>query len=195
MIALKSDVNNLLGAYRELLLSANEKLNLVSRRDVHKHVAVLIPQSLLPLSWSICRMASPMVDIGSGGGLPGIPLKIARPELEITLLDSNRRKTLFLRIVVERLGLEKVTVVWSRAEEYSATQENRFHFRTVVARGLGAVDDLLGWADDLLMPGGELIIWTSEHSIKKLAKPESFSAPSLMKVAPGLNLVRFAKRD
>jgi len=189
---MQQNVDNLLAAYRDALLRANKTLNLVSRQSVDKIIPVLIEESLLPLAWASVRLGSPLLDIGSGGGFPGIPLKIARPALDVTLLDGNRKKTLFLRLTIEKLQLSNAEVVWGRFEEYCALPENAGRFGTIVARGVGQLDQLLRSAVIMLKPKGELIVWSRENALAD-TNCAGYYSPDLLKVAPGLTLIRWER--
>jgi len=163
----------LLERYRQLLLDANKSKNLVSRRDVNNLTGRLISESLQPLSLGEDVLVSPLLDIGSGGGLPGIPLKIAKPELNITLLDSNRKKTLFLRRVINELALSDTQAIWQRAENFVFKIENTGRFNTVVSRGVGLIDSLLDWSANLLKSPGHLIVWRCDlNPVAEILHPD-----------------------
>jgi 16S rRNA (guanine527-N7)-methyltransferase len=93
-------------------------------------------------------------DVGSGAGLPGIPLALVRPDLRITLLEPLLRRTNFLREVVELLGLEQVSVVRGRAEEVLGSFEP---VHVVTARAVAPLDRLAGWGVPLLRPYGQML--------------------------------------
>jgi len=191
MTPASGNVDNSFDRYRELLLSANKTQNLVSRRSVDR-LPELIAESLTPLSWGLARLDSPLLDVGSGGGLPGFPLKLARSDLAVTLLDSNRKKTLFLRRAAAALRLSGVEVVWSRIEDFAALPDRREAFRTITARGVGQSGLLLDCAATLLGRGGELIIWSGELEMTLTA--DSFEGPVSLPVAPGLALLRWVRK-
>ena len=104
-----------------------------------------------------------VVDVGSGAGLPGIPLAIARPDLSVTLLEPLLRRANFLTEVVAELGLAgRVTVVRARAEDHRA------QYDVVTARAVAALPKLLGWCLPLLAPGGELLALKGESAEREL---------------------------
>ena len=108
--------------YRELLIAESSRYGLTSLRDPEAIQARHFDESLAFLD-AIERagaFASPAIDIGTGAGIPGIPIKIVRPHLALTLLEATGKKTEFLRKAVEELGLERVTIVSARAEEVAA---------------------------------------------------------------------------
>ncbi|CAN5172019.1 16S rRNA (guanine(527)-N(7))-methyltransferase RsmG [soil metagenome] len=96
-----------------------------------------------------------VADIGSGAGLPGIPLAIARPDLQITLIEPMLRRTSFLEDVIERLGLESVTVLRHRAEERVVLDQSDFDFAT--SRAVASLDKLTRWTMPLLKPKGTMV--------------------------------------
>jgi 16S rRNA (guanine527-N7)-methyltransferase len=105
----------------------------------------------LPLSGRV-------LDLGSGGGLPGLVIATARPEVELTLLEARQRACRFLREAVADLGLVKVTVVESRAEEAARRPDLRETFDAVVARSFGPPAVTAECAVGFLRPGGRLVV-------------------------------------
>jgi 16S rRNA (guanine527-N7)-methyltransferase len=95
---------------------------------------------------------SALADVGSGAGLPGIPLALLRPDLRITLIEPLLRRSTFLTQTVEELGVgDRVSVVRSRAEDHHQTYD------VVVARALAPLDRLIGWCNRLRAPGGMIL--------------------------------------
>lgn len=105
------------------------------------------------------RSAGPpsVIDVGSGGGFPGLPLKLARPELRLTLLDSVRKKTRFLEHVIETLGLEGVEVVTGRAETVAREQRHRERYLVAVSRAVASLPTLLELCLPFVRVGGRLV--------------------------------------
>ena len=101
---------------------------------------------VIPADVSVC-------DIGSGAGLPGLVLAIARPDLRITLVEPLLRRTTFLEEVVDQLGLAQVTVVRGRAEEV----RDRHSFDVVTSRAVAPLERLLRWSMPLVSPEGTLV--------------------------------------
>ncbi|AWL39495.1 MULTISPECIES: 16S rRNA (guanine(527)-N(7))-methyltransferase RsmG [Streptomyces] len=138
--------------YAELLADAGVKRGLIGPREVPRlwgrhllNCAVL--SEAVPEGVTVC-------DVGSGAGLPGIPLALVRPDLKITLLEPLLRRTNFLQEVVELLGLDHVTVVRGRAEEVLGTLPP---VHVVTARAVAPLDRLAGWGVPLLRPYGEML--------------------------------------
>lgn len=121
--------------------------------------------SLFPVGVSV-------VDVGSGAGLPGIPLAILRPDLRVTLLESLLRRASFLEQAVEELGLgDRVSVVRARAEEHRGT------FDVVTCRAVAPLPRLVGWCLPLIAPGGQLLALKGSTAADELAE----AAPLLRK--------------
>ena len=116
-ITLTDEVLSRLEQYVHGLLEANQGVNLISRRDEEK----IWPHHILHSLSLLMKLELPepcsLLDLGSGGGLPGVPLKIAVPGLELTLLDATRKKVAAVEKIVCELGLNNVHTVWGRAEE------------------------------------------------------------------------------
>jgi 16S rRNA (guanine527-N7)-methyltransferase len=109
-----------------------------------------------------------VVDVGSGAGLPGIPLALARPDVTVTLLEPLARRVAFLTECVDRLGLERVTVVRGRAEE-GPVRRDLGGADVVTARAVAPLDKLAGWCLPLLRPGGQLLAMKGSTAAEELA--------------------------
>ncbi|MFX4291839.1 16S rRNA (guanine(527)-N(7))-methyltransferase RsmG [Streptomyces bohaiensis] len=138
--------------YAELLAGVGVQRGLIGPREVpriwERHLlncAVL--GEAVPEGVTVC-------DVGSGAGLPGIPLALVRPDLEITLLEPLLRRTRFLEEVVELLGLDHVSVLRGRAEEVLGTFTP---VHVVTARAVAPLDRLAGWGVPLLRPYGQML--------------------------------------
>ncbi|WP_372982310.1 16S rRNA (guanine(527)-N(7))-methyltransferase RsmG [Marinobacter sediminum] len=137
-------------AFLNLLNKWNRAYNLTAVRDEREMVSrqLLDSLSILP------RVTTQhLLDVGAGGGLPGIPLAIALPERRFTLLDSNGKKTRFLNQCVLELGLGNVEVIHGRAEACTPEQP----FTQISSRAFTALENLVSWCGDLLANGGEFL--------------------------------------
>lgn len=141
-------------AYTSLVSHWNTIINLVSPLDVDNLLNNLIVQSVQPLSKEPVPAGARVLDVGSGAGIPGFPLKFARPDIKLTLIESRRKKTLFLNRVVQDLELKDVEVVRSRLEEISTRQDWQAAFDLITTRGTGRAPDLYPLMEPLLRPGG-----------------------------------------
>jgi len=137
------------------LIDVNKTVNLTTITDDK-----MIGTRHLQDSWMLCPHIpdrSTLIDIGSGAGFPGLALKIVRPDLDVTLLDSVRKKTDFLDSAIERLGLSHVRAIHGRAEELGRDLLYRDRFGVAVARAVTALPALLELSLPLVKPGGLLI--------------------------------------
>lgn len=108
-------------------------------------------------------MGSRIADIGSGAGLPGIPLAIARPDVEVLLIEPLLRRSAFLSEAVEHLGLGNVTVVRARAED-AAVRRDYASLDAVTSRAVAALDKITRWSLPLLRPGGHILAMKGERA-------------------------------
>ncbi len=110
--------------------------------------------------------AGPMLDVGSGGGLPGIPLAILRPELKVTLLDASQKKCSFMRQAAIELGLTNVEVVHARVEAFRPATG----YAQIVSRAFSELHEFVGLTRHLLAPGGEWLAMKGLHPREEIAR-------------------------
>jgi len=134
-------------SYLTLLQKWNKVYNLTAIRDPKE---MLIKHLLDSLAIVNLIEGDRLIDVGTGGGLPGIPLAICYPEKQIALLDSNSKKTRFLIQAKAELGLTNVNVIHQRVEEYQPVPL----YDGVVSRAFAAMDDMLHWTHHLIPEGG-----------------------------------------
>lgn len=136
-------------AYLELLVKWNKTYNLTAIRDPEKMISRHLLDSLAVLPH---LPAGSLADIGSGGGLPGIPLAIAEPERRVTLNDANRKKSAFLQQAVIELKLSNADLHIGRVQDWQPAQP----FDCVIARGFAELAEFIAACRHLLAPGGLL---------------------------------------
>jgi 16S rRNA (guanine527-N7)-methyltransferase len=135
------------------LLEWNRAINVISRKDQENVWYGHILHSLSLLFILEIPEGSKLLDLGSGGGLPGIPIAIVRPDLEITLLDSITKKTKVMEDLRIKLGLSRVKVKTGRAEEVGREKGERGQYDLVVARAVAPLVDLIKWSGPFLRGG------------------------------------------
>lgn len=151
------------GVYLEQLLLWNRKVNLISRRDERRIALQHFLDSLSVIPHLDLSPGIRVVDVGTGASFPGLPVKICRPGIFLTLLDSIHKKTLFLRKLVELLDLEGVEVVCARAEELALRLSLPLHYDWVLTRAVGKLDYLTRICFPLLRQGGCLVALKGEE--------------------------------
>ncbi|HOK42543.1 MAG TPA: 16S rRNA (guanine(527)-N(7))-methyltransferase RsmG [Thermoclostridium caenicola] len=144
------------GAYTRLMLEWNDKINLTA---ITEEKEIIIKHYLDSLS--ICGLAElngkTLIDVGTGAGLPGIPLKIVEESLTVTLLDSLEKRVKFLREVIGQLSLKGIEAVHGRAEDYGVKPDFREKFDLAVARAVADLPVLCEYCLPFVKPGGFFI--------------------------------------
>ncbi len=157
-LPIKPEQEQLLLKYINLIIEGLSRQRLVGTRDsveiIHKHIF----DSLYPVTLNIFSPGE-MLDLGTGAGLPGIPLKIMLSEQKIFFMDANRRKIVFLKKVCRELKLEQVVFLAGRAEEWARHPDYRERFQTVVCRAVADTAILAELALPLAKLGGEVFLY------------------------------------
>lgn len=126
----------LFAKYDDFLIDYNTKINLTRIIDPREVAVKHFGDSLTLLTQDVLPQGASIADVGTGAGFPGIPLAISRPDLQITLMDSLRKRIEFLRELIQALGITNVTLVWGRAEELGQNPQYRNRFDIVIARAV-----------------------------------------------------------
>lgn len=177
-------------AYIALIEKWNKVYNLTAVREPEAMVTQHLLDSLAVLPH--LGLARSLVDVGAGAGLPGIPLAIARPDLQVTLSDSNHKKTTFMQQACVELGLSNAKVVCERVERVQLPQKAD----AVISRAFSDLKEFARLAAHLLAPGGRLLAMKGVYPHEELAQMLS-GGPANMKVervipltVPGLDANR-----
>ena len=152
--------------YIEILLAWNEKVNLTAIRDpieiLHRHFCEsMYAAAAVPVENG--RLA----DVGSGGGFPGLPLKIIRPDLQVFLIESNIKKATFLAEVIRELSLAGARVLVNRYEELT---EEVAPLDVVCSRALGDFQPFLEWAASERVAASQVILWVGARDVEEIKK-------------------------
>ncbi len=147
-------------AYLAMLVKWNAAYNLTAIRDPEQMVVrhLLDSLSILPHV-----KGTSLIDVGTGGGLPGFVLALARPGLKVTLLDSNGKKVRFLRQAIADLGVSNALAVQSRVEDFAE------RFDVVTSRAFATLADMVAGSGQLLSDDGEFLAMKGQHPNEEIA--------------------------
>jgi 16S rRNA (guanine527-N7)-methyltransferase len=181
-LALPAGAEATLLAYLALLDKWNRVYNLTAVREIERMVGHHLLDSLaaVPFFQGGCSDLIRVLDVGSGGGLPGIPLAIARPQLQVTLIDSIAKKTAFLLQAKAELGLANLNVVTGRVEDYLPETG----FDVITSRAFSDLKEFVTLTRHLLRPAGH---WLAMKGL--MPHEEIASLPDWVKVSANHSLV------
>ena len=167
--------------YVALIAKWNRVYNLTAVREPEKMLSLHVLDSLAVAPHLAGRT---LLDVGSGAGLPGIPLAIVRPGLEVTLLDSNRKKTTFQQQALIELGLANARAVNSRAESWKPPSL----FDIVISRAFSALAEFVAAAGKLCAPEGTLVAMKGVYPHEELARvPAAYAVRDVRRLdVPGI---------
>ena len=174
----------LLVQYVDLLTDWSARVRLISRNDRNliweRHILDCL--SLVPH----LPKDGPLLDLGSGAGLPGIVIKIMRPDLEVYLLEPTRMKTLFLQETITALGLQNTFAIRSRAETLVGDSSFSGKFLIGTARAVARLPQLWNWVEPLLAPQGVFIAMKGPGSLREFTNgvPDHISATEITLTLP-----------
>jgi 16S rRNA (guanine527-N7)-methyltransferase len=159
-LELTQDQQDKLLQYATLLTEWNSKVNLISRKDeenvLSRHILHSLALAMREVTDSELPENGNVFDIGTGGGLPGIPLAIVRPDVHFKLVDSIAKKINAVNDMIGKLQLPNAQAFVGRVEEMRKAKKLQPHFETVVSRAVAPLDELVGWVKNLVLPGAFL---------------------------------------
>lgn len=171
-------------AYIKELIEWNKKFNLTAITDPAEIKLKHFDDSLTVLQ-AIKLTNQSVADIGTGGGFPGIPLKIACPDIRLTLIEATRKKTEFLKHLVKVLDLKDVEIIWSRAEDIKDRQ-----FDVVVARAVAKLPQLVKWCLPLVKSGGTFVAMKGPNVEEEIDGLEKYKVKTKKVRLPSSGIVR-----
>lgn len=183
--------------YYDLLIEWNQKMNLTAITAPEDAAVKHMIDSLTAYDPAWFKPQMSLIDVGTGAGFPGLPLKLFQPDIELTLLDSLNKRVKFLQTVVDELGLTGVTCIHGRAEEAARDKKLREKFDIAASRAVAQLPVLLEYTLPFVKPGGFLVALkglkyqeetaAAAKAIKVLGGGEPVVVP---KKLPGLDDVR-----
>ncbi len=159
--------------YTEELLAWNARINLTAITEPEDIATRHFADSLSCLP--IIRPRPPglrVVDVGTGAGFPGLPLKIVCPTIRLTLIEATGKKVAFLHHIVATLGLEDVTVLHARAEEVGQMPDHRERYDWVLARAVAGMRTLVEYLLPLCRIGGHCLAWKGESALQEVSEAQ-----------------------
>lgn len=145
--------------FYEMVIEKNKVMNLTAITDYEEFVIKHFVDSLMIAKVMDMTGAMTVLDIGTGAGFPGVPVKIVYPETTVLLLDSLNKRLNFLNEVIEELGLKDITTIHSRAEELQAKGKYRESFDLCVSRAVAALPTLSEYCLPYVKPGGKFVAY------------------------------------
>ncbi len=143
--------------FKDELIYWNEKVNLISRKDIDNIMDRHILHSLLILKYIEFNQRDKCIAVCTGGVLPGVLLKIARPDLHMLLVDSIKKKLKIADMLGHHTGLKNIRGVVARVEDLSENKEFAGNFDFVISRAVGKTADLISWSKSLLKKNGQFV--------------------------------------
>jgi 16S rRNA (guanine527-N7)-methyltransferase len=154
--------------YLQLLMEWNQKFNLTAILDEKEIVRRHFVDSISCLQSGIFDVDATVIDIGTGAGLPGIPLKIMRPDMHITLVETIGKKSKFLELVCRELGLKGIRVLSERAEVLGRDELYREQFDIVISRALAKLPVAVELCVPFIKPGGYYLVMLGEDGTEQI---------------------------
>lgn len=159
--------------YRDLLLEWNEKVNLTAITDPDEIRIKHFEDSLTCLETGLFFPGAKVIDVGTGAGFPGLPLAMARPDISVTLLDSLKKRLLFLDEVITETETTNAKTVHARAEDGGRDKKLREQFDIVVSRAVSRLSVLCEYTLPYLKVGGTLIAMKGPSAEEELAEAQN----------------------
>ncbi|MBW9173249.1 16S rRNA (guanine(527)-N(7))-methyltransferase RsmG [Clostridium estertheticum] len=143
--------------YKDLIKEWNEKINLTAIKEDEAIVQKHFIDSMKVFKFDQLKNAKNVIDIGTGGGFPGIPMKIIKPEVNIVLLDSLNKRIIFLNEVINRLDLKNIKAIHGRAEDFAQEKQYREKFDVAVSRAVANLTVLSEYCIPYVKVGGYFV--------------------------------------
>lgn len=154
--------------YMDGILEWNEKVNLTSISDPHEFVKKHYIDSLLCVPSQEFQNAERIIDVGTGGGFPGIPLALAAPDKQFLLMDSLNKRIKIIQDLCQRAGIENVTALHGRAEELARNKDHREKYDLCVSRAVANIATLSEYCLPFIRPGGWFLAYKGSDTEEEM---------------------------
>jgi 16S rRNA (guanine527-N7)-methyltransferase len=183
-------------AYTSLLLEWNQRMHLVSKRDAEPYRILRHFVDSLSIFKAIdIPKGAKFLDLGSGAGFPGVPIKVVRDDIHLTLVESIHKKTLFLQKLAESLGLHEIKIANQRAEELADHEGFRENFDLATAKAAGPLRSVIPLSMPFLRIGGLLVAYKGKGAREEIAETDLLQQCRVREVAriasPDMDLLRW----
>lgn len=158
--------------YYEMLVETNKVMNLTAITELDEVMVKHFIDSLLVVKSTDINKYNSMIDVGTGAGFPGIPIKIMFPHLKVTLLDSLNKRLKFLNNVIDELKLENIETVHGRAEDAGHNKDNRESYDLCVSRAVANLSTLSEYCIPFIKQNGDFISYKSSVSDDEIKESE-----------------------
>lgn len=157
--------------YFEMLVEWNQKINLTAVTEMKEVYLKHFYDSITPLLYADIEEGASLCDVGAGAGFPSIPMKIVRPDLKVTIVDSLNKRITFLNELTTVLGLDKIHLVHDRAETFGQYGQ-RHMFDVVTARAVAQLNVLAELCLPLVRTGGQFIVMKGKKAMEEIEEAE-----------------------
>lgn len=161
-------MNETLRLYRDLVLEKNRYLNLTAIKNEAEFDERNIADSLIIRDFHTFQPGEKVIDLGTGAGLPGIPIAICEPDISVTLVDARKKKIVFLKELIQKLHLENADAVSARVEDLAKDQAYRAKYDAVVTRAVAPLNVLLEYGVPFLKKDGLLFAYKGPKGDEEL---------------------------
>ncbi|MFH1050619.1 MAG: 16S rRNA (guanine(527)-N(7))-methyltransferase RsmG [bacterium] len=166
----------LIERYRDELKYWNSKVNMISRQEEDEILEKQILHSLSILKYVDLKVKAKCLDIGTGGGLPGISLKIARQDIDMLMIDSIQKKIKMTEMFAKHTGLKKIEVFCTRAETMAEQNKYVNSFDYIFARAVKKINVVLNWIKPLLKKDGSVIFLKGGNLNEEIDEAKKYSS-------------------
>lgn len=185
----ENQMENIMRFHKEMIYW-NERVNMISRKDIDFLLERHILHSLSIMKYQEIPAKSKVLDVGTGGGFPGTPLKIANPEICLTLVDSISKKLKIAEMLAKHSGLRNIEAFTIRVEDLSKQKKYIKHFDFIISRAVAPSDKIFLWTKDLIKENGKILLWKGGNLDKEIDDLKKIASNYSVSIIP-INLFGF----